>query len=112
MDLTAINGRIDDALIRNRRAENIIVGMAIAIFALGMCIVAVAYWIKNPYVAGSSFAFQGALYWPIREVLKLRRENLMLQTVPAIVSTLPQDKAAQEIAKMLAVVRGDKHASG
>ena len=100
-----INGRVDQALGDNRRAETIVIMMAIAIFVLGAAAFVFAYWRQNPYVAGGGLLFQALLYWPIREVLKLRRDNLILQTLPALVSSLPADSVAQEITKMLEHLR-------
>jgi hypothetical protein len=105
MNLDIINERVDKALADNRRAENIVIGMAVAIFILGVALVIVAYWRLNPYVGGGAIIFQGLLYWPIKEILKLRRDNVILQSLPAIVTALPFDRAADEIEKMLAFLR-------
>jgi hypothetical protein len=108
MDLVAINNRVDGALYANRRAEFIVIGMAIGIFMLGAGILIVAYWLTNPYVSGGAFLFQSLLYWPIREILKLRRDNLVLQTLPVLVSALPPKEAAIEIRKLTDYIRGKR----
>lgn len=105
MDLVAINNRVDGALKDNRRAEHIVIGMAIGIFTLGAGILVVAYWLTNPYVSGGTVLFQSLLYWPIREILKLRQDNLMLQTLPVLVAELPPKEAALEIRKMAEYMR-------
>ena len=108
MDLQVINSRIDQALAGNKRAELIIVGMAVSIFLVGLAVIVVAYWLKNPYVASGSMLMQGLLAFPINEVRKLRRDNLILQTFPVLIVGLPPDKAAAEIRTLLAHLRGIK----
>jgi hypothetical protein len=105
LDLALINERVDRALSDNRRAEYIVIAMATSIFAMGACVLLFSYWFKNVYVASGSALFQGLLYWPIREVLKLRRDNLLLQAFPALVSELSPPALAQEIKKMLEYLR-------
>lgn len=108
MDLVVINKRVDGALRDNRRAEHIVIGMALGIFGLGAGILVVAYWLTNPYVSGGTVLFQSLLYWPIREILKLRRDNLILQTLPVLVAELPPKEAAIEIRKLMSYMRGEK----
>lgn len=105
LDIQIINGRVDKALADNRRAEWIIIGLAIAIFILGISILVVGYWQENLYVSGGSLVFDALLYWPIREILKLRRDNIILQTLPAMVTSLSAERAADEIAKFLEYLR-------
>jgi hypothetical protein len=108
MNLPDIHIRVDQALAANQRAEQLIVGMAIALFTAGLLVLFVAYLLKNPYVAGGSLLIQGFLILPINEVRKLRRDNLILQTFPVLIDGLPMDKAVEEIIKLLAHLRGPK----
>jgi len=108
MNLAEINSRVDAALIANRRAEGIIIGMAMAIFALGAASFCLAYFEKNPYVAGGSVLLTGFLYWPIGQILKVRRDNLVLQVVPVMVAQLSAEDLAKEIKKTLDHLRGAK----
>src|SRR5258708_4312716 len=101
VDPTFVNQRVDEALASNRRTEKVIIAMASAIFILGASVLMLGYWRQNVYVGGATALFQGFLIWPIRETLRLRRENLALQVVPIIVSSLPPREAAIEIRKML-----------
>jgi hypothetical protein len=105
MDIDKINQRVDQALAANRRAENFIIGMAFAIFVLGVIITIVAYWHTNPYVGSAAVVVQMLLYWPIKEVLKVRRDNLILQSFPILVTTLPPDRLVDELAKTLEFIR-------
>jgi hypothetical protein len=108
MDLIAINNRVDGALRDNRRAEFIVIGMAIGIFLLGAGALIVAYWLTNPYVGSGAFLFQSLLYWPIREILKVRQDNLVLQTLPVLVAELQPKDAAIEIRKLSEFMRGKR----
>jgi hypothetical protein len=108
MDLIAINNRVDGALRDNRRAEHIVVGMAVGIFMLGVGSLVIAYWLTNPYVGGGAFLFQSLLYWPIREILKVRQDNLVLQTLPVLVAELEPKDVAIEIRKLAEFMRGKR----
>jgi len=101
MDIQIINSRVEQALAANRRAEVIIIGMAILIFILGLVIAGVGYHAMNPYITGGAMLFQSALYFPIRRIGRLRRDNIILQTFPVIMAALPPDRAADEIVKLL-----------
>ena len=105
MDIDVVNRRVDKALSANGRAERVIIGLAICIFGLGAASLAFAYWHANPYIAGGTLLLQWFLYWPIREIRQLRRENISLQAVPVLVGNFPPDRAMQEIAKLLEFIR-------
>jgi Flp pilus assembly protein TadB len=106
--LASVNARVDEALAENRRVGWLIISMALALFAVGLLIVAVAYWLKNPYVASAAVLAQTFLIFPMNEIRKLRRDNLILQTFPVLIDGLPKDEAAGEIRKLLAYLRGGK----
>jgi hypothetical protein len=99
--LEVVNARIDKALGDNARAERVVIGMSIAIFMLGVGILGIAYLQRNAYFTGGALFLQGFLYWPAREILKIRRDNLMLQTLPALSAELPRADAAAIIEKAL-----------
>jgi len=106
VDLHIVNQRVDQALADNSRAERIVIFMAIAIFLIGTGIIVVAFfWSVNAYVGSGAVLFQGLLYWPIREILRLRRENLVLQTFPVLISILPTEGAVTETIKLLDYIR-------
>lgn len=108
MNLPDIHTRIDAALGANKRAETIVIYMAVGIFALGSVSFLFAYAEKNPYVASGSALLTGFLYWPIREILKLRRDNLVLQVFPVMAAQLNRTDLTSEIKKMLNHLRGGK----
>ena len=98
--LEAINTRVDAALKYNQRAENIVLGCAFAIFVLG--VVGIALQLAgNKYGATLSAVATGFLYWPINEILRMRRDNLILQTLPAMIASLPPAEAAKKLEGLL-----------
>lgn len=106
IDIAQINNRVDGALRSNRRAEYIVIGMAIGIFVSGVSALFVAYWQQNPYIGGGGVILNGFLYWPIQEVLKLRRDNLLLQVLPVMLAQLSPEDASTEIKKLASYLRG------
>ncbi len=108
MNVAEIHARIDGALSANKRAETIVIAMAVGIFVLGVASFLLAYVEKNPYVGGGSILLTGFLYWPIREVLKLRRDNLVLQVVPVMAAQLSPADLSKELKKTLDYLRGKR----
>jgi len=108
IDIAFVNARVDAALRDNRRAEIMVFSMMGGIFLLGITVLVVGYWQTNPYLTTGAAIAQLLLYWPVREVLKLRRDNLVLQTLPTIIGTLPPADACLELRKTLSVIRGEK----
>lgn len=105
MNLAVVNTRVDQALDDNRRAERVIVGMALCLFTVGILVLFIAYEAKNPYIASGSVLLQGLLVFPIKEVKKIRRDNIILQTFPTLILGLPPKQAAAEIVKLLVYLR-------
>ena len=101
MELLGVHERIDQALSDNRRYETIVLIMAVALFSLGLVVIGVAYWRLNAYVGGAAVVVEALLYWPIREILKLRRDNLVFQTLHVMVSQFPPRQAQLAIEKVL-----------
>lgn len=100
-DLEYVDRRIDKALLQNRRDALVFISMAVGIFLLGASTVIVGYWRLNPYVGTGALLFQTLLCWPANKILILRRDNIMLQTLPALASRMPSDEAVEMIKKAL-----------
>jgi len=96
---------VDAALAANSPAETIVIGMAVGIFLIGTGVLFAGYWRRNPYVSAGGAVSQLLLWRPIDAILRLRRENLILQTFPSIISRLPPEKEAQEIVRLLRHLR-------
>jgi len=108
VDLNAINARVDQALTDNRRAERLMIGISLALFCVGLLALLVGYRMKNPYVAGGSSVVQVFIAFPINEVRKLRRDNLVLRIFPSIIRDLPPANSMVEIVKLLEYLRRGK----
>ena len=49
----------------------------------------------------------GLLYWPLKEIKDIRKNNIALATAPMLITQLPTDQAAIEIQKLLQNLYGD-----
>jgi hypothetical protein len=108
MQVAKIEERVDRALQDNRRAETIFIGMTGVIFVAGIASLAVAYWLKNPYIGGGGVLLNGFLYGPLNAIRKLRKENIVLQVLPVMIAQLPPKEAVNELQKFLAQLRDKK----
>ena len=108
MDHLIISERMDQALLDNRRAERLVVRLAVAIFALAVVALAFAFWTKSWFLAFLALILGGLLYWPFVEIRKLRRENLCLEAIPTLAYNYSPERGMEEIVKLLEMVRTGK----
>jgi len=111
-DSSAINRQITEALDRidqvlegNKKLVWIVVIMALAIFALGLLLLIIGFNAGDWRILTPSAVVTALLYWPINKILKIRKENIELAVVPALVRTLPPEEAAEEIIKLIDKIR-------
>jgi hypothetical protein len=97
----AMYDRIDAVLASNRRAEQVVIGMSIMIFLIGVALIIIGIVGKLPAVYVPSLIIEAFLYWPINKILKIRKENIALAAAPALIATLPPEQAAKEMVKLL-----------
>ena len=100
-----INLRIDQALERGKRSEQLVIGLSVMIFGLGTAFLIVAAVLGSIVVAAPAVLIEALLYWPIRQILRMRKENIALACAPALIATLPPEQAAGEMVKLLEDVR-------
>jgi|SRR5208282_3354383 len=93
--------RIDQVLRENRRTETLFIGLAVTLFALGIVTLLLAVFTNRLVWASPSVVTTALLYWPMREIRRMRRENIALATAPALIARLPAAEAAAEIQRML-----------
>lgn len=93
--------RIDQVLLDNRRTETIFISLAVVLFLLGIGTLLAALITNRLLWATPSAVTTGLLYWPMRQIRRIRRENIALATAPALISRLPAVEAAAEIQRML-----------
>lgn len=108
MDVSVINASIQRAVDDNRRAEKLVIWMALAQFTLGLLLILVGCWSHSGYVVASGAFPLGLLTFPIGEIRKLRDDNIVLRTVPTIISALPPKEAVVELKKFLQYIRGPR----
>jgi hypothetical protein len=108
MDVSVINASIQRAVADNRRAEMLLIAMAVAQFILGLLVILVGCWIRSRYVMASGTLPLGLLTFPIAEIRKLRLDNIVLRTIPTIIGTLPPRDAIAETKKLLQYLRGSR----
>lgn len=101
MDLLVINDRIDQALAANARAERILIRLSAAVLGLGFATLGLAIWLMSPYLAAFTLLLLGLLYWPIAEIMRLRRENICLEMIPTLAYNISIDRAMEEITRLL-----------
>ena len=97
-----VNSRIDSVINSNEKHANAIVRMAVCIFILGLIALIYGMVTGNVFIVAPSTLFSAALYWPINEIKKMRKENISLAAIPTLIATLPPDDAARELVKLLA----------
>ena len=97
--------RIDRVLNTNRQTVWHVVSMASVIFVLGVSLFVVGIKTGDWKILTPSAVITGLLYWPIDKILRIRKENIELAVVPALVRTLPPEKAAEEIVKLIEKLR-------
>jgi len=96
-----ILARIDQVLRDNRRTETLFISLAVILFALGIGTLVIAVFTSRLIWASPSVATTALLYWPMRQIQRMRRENIALATAPALIARLPAADAAAEIQRML-----------
>ena len=101
MDIEQIIKRIDDVHKQNRTTEILLLVGTATLFVCGITCFIFAI-VKQEYAWGTPpIITTGLLYFPLKEIKDLRRKNIALATAPALISTLPKAKAAEEISKLI-----------
>ena len=101
MEIEQIIKRIDDVHKQNRTTEILLLVGTSVLFLCGIVCFILAI-VKQEYAWGAPPVITtGLLYFPLKEIKELRRKNIALATAPALISTLPKAKAAEEISKLI-----------
>jgi hypothetical protein len=104
----AIYIRIDQVLDANKRSQTLIFSLSVGIFILGIVLVIVGAFLGKPWIVAPSILIEALLYWPINQIIKIRRQNIALAAAPALIATLPPEQAAGEMIKLLEMVKNGK----
>jgi len=98
--------RIDQVLLDNRRTETLFIVLAVTLFVLGVATLLVALYTGHLVWASPSVVTTALLYWPMRQIGRMRRDNIALAIAPALISRLPAAEAAAGIQRILEKLLG------
>ncbi len=104
MSTKTIEARIDQVIQKNNKFETTIICMSIGIFLIGGTAFIYGFFIGNVFVVTPSVIITGLLYWPIKKLEKIRKENISLAVIPTLIENLPPEKAALELIKLLSKI--------
>lgn len=105
-EINQILKRIDDVLKSNKRIELLYIVLTTILFGCGIACMIRALVTGEFAWSTPSAVTTGLLYWPLRQIRHIRRENIALATAPILITQLPTDKAAVEIQKLLQTLYG------
>jgi hypothetical protein len=101
--------RIDTVLSENRKIEWLYIILTSILFIVGIvCIVIAIVSSKFAWSIPSAFT-TFFLKWPLTEIKRMREKNIALAAAPALITTLPANKAAVEIQKLLQNLYGKEN---
>jgi hypothetical protein len=98
--------RFETALEHNRSTYRLILWMSGGIFVIGVSLLIIGVIKWDTLILAPSAIITGLLYWPIINLLKIRKANICLYISPALIKCLPAARAADEIEKLLEWLRG------
>jgi len=84
-EISSINSRVDDIIKKNAKTESEIKWLLAILFIFGIGFCVWAMYSDNNWLKAFTTIVQVAIYWPINNLLRLRRLNLALGAVPALV---------------------------
>lgn len=93
--------RIDQVLRDNRRTETLFISLSVILFLLGIVAVVLALVTGRLVLASPSVVTTSLLYWPMKQIRKIRKENIALAIAPALIARLPDVDAAAQIQRVL-----------
>lgn len=96
-----ILSRIDTVLKENKSLQTSFIILSVILFLAGIAAVFYALCTNQLVWTIPSAFISLFLKWPIQNIIKLREKNIALATVPVLIDTLPIEKAAEEIQKLI-----------
>ncbi len=108
IDIAAINKRIEQLISQNKRSERVITYMSIGIFLLGITLLIIEVLSGEIILIGFTILINVFLYWPVKAILKIRKENIVLSATATVLETCPTEKAIVELEKLWAFIRERK----
>lgn len=100
-DTQEIIARIDAVIKQNRKTEWLFCSLLVVLFLAGIISIVFAIISKEYLWATPSVITTVLLKWPLKQIKRMRDKNIALATAPMLIDSLPSEKAAEEIQKML-----------
>ena len=102
-----ITTRIDEVLRQNKRVEWTYISLTVLLFLTGIaCFISAL--VSGEFLWSTPSAITTSLlYWPLKEIKRIRQKNIALATAPVLITQLPKTKAAEEIQKLLQTLYGE-----
>ena len=100
--------RIDLVLRENKKIEWTYILLTVVLFGCGIACIVCALVTGRYLWSAPSTITTGLLYWPLKEIKSIRRNNIALATAPILIATLPPDQAAREIQLLIHTLYEDK----
>ncbi len=84
---------IDAAIEKNRRTEQIVVGVLVSLFAVGLGLIVYAAIVQHWQLLVPGSIVQMVLFFPIRRLIRLREDNMRLRILPQLLRLANSDDA-------------------
>jgi Flp pilus assembly protein TadB len=94
--LEGLNQRIDQALRDNGRAEILVWALCTLLFLCGVALFVGGFILGEPIITGSGVVVEIGIIWPLRQIMKLREDNVRLQVLPSMLDILPPEEAKEQ----------------
>ena len=88
-----INSRIDEALDRARRLENIVISMAAVLFLTGLAVFVAGFILERDFAIITGAVLQSSVLWPVKKLIEIRDQNIRLGVIPSLTKTISDDRA-------------------
>jgi hypothetical protein len=102
--IAAATAAINEALRRNRYWEMGIGLVLLTLFVSGLYLLFSGFSASGPEMWSRLIAgglIEGTIYWPVRELIRLRRENIALQVIPSLLRLAKSAEGKQLVLKLL-----------
>ena len=95
-----VTARIDATIAENRRSEHVIIGVLLALFAVGLTLLIWGALIGRWELLVPGGLFQLTIAFPVRRLIKLREDNVRLQIIPQLLRLTETDQGKLLAAKL------------
>lgn len=108
IDIGAINKRIDQTIAQNKRSEHILIFISIGMFLLAIGLLIIEILSGEIILVWPTMLINAFLYWPIKAILRIKKENIVLNETIVVLQTCPAEKAILELERLWAFMREEK----